>query len=63
VIEEGHGGEEPGGADDVGKVLAVVGDPLGADDLAAVLAAPITADEVAEDVGGGAHGKNKRVKE
>ena len=53
VVEEGHGGEEPGGLDEVGEIGAVVGDAFGADDLAAVFAAPVAADDVAEDVFGG----------
>ena len=55
VIEQRHGGEEPGGADDVREIGAVVRDAFGADDLAAILAAPITADDVADDLVGGAH--------
>ena len=56
VVEQGHGGEEPGGADDVGEGFAVVGDAFGADDLAAVLAAPVAADDVSEDVFWPTHG-------
>jgi hypothetical protein len=57
VIQQRHGGEEPGGADDVGQIGSIVGDALRADDLAAIFAAPITADDVAEDEIGGTHKK------
>lgn len=55
VIEEGHAGEEPSGLDEVGDVGPVVGDALGADDLHAVFAAPVAADDVAEDFFRSAH--------
>ncbi len=56
MVEEGHGGEEPGGGEGVGGFGAVMGEAFGADDLGAVFAAPIAAEDVSEDEVGGTHG-------
>ncbi len=59
VVEKRHTCEKPGWFDEVGEFRAVVGDAFGAEDCAAVLAAPIALDDVADDVFRRTHGNPK----
>ena len=52
MVEQCHGGEEPGGFDKFGKLGSVMRDLLCADNFAAMFTTPIAADNVTEDVFG-----------